>query len=108
MRIRVLGSMEVRDPDPVPLGGPTQRRTLGMLLVNAGQTVSIDQLVDGIWPDGDAPDRAEQNVPKYVHRLRSVFGPHADRIQTVGAADREHGVPRATVAPIGELRREGR
>ena len=53
MRVRVLGSMEVRDPDPVRLGGPTQRRTLGMLLVNAGRTVSIDQLVDGIWPDGD-------------------------------------------------------
>ncbi len=88
MRIRVLGSMEVRDPGPVPLGGPTQRRTLGMLLVNAGRTVSIDQLVDGIWVNGDAPDRAEQNVPKYVHRLRTVFGDHADRIQTVGAGYR--------------------
>lgn len=90
MEIRVLGTMEVLDPDVVPLGGPTQRRTLGMLLVNVGQTVSIDQLVDGIWTNGDTPERAEQNVPKYVHRLRGTMGRYGDRIETVGTGYRLH------------------
>ena len=61
-----------------------------MLLVNAGQLVSIDQLVDGIWPNGDTPDSAEQNVRKYVHRLRTTMGEYADRIETVGTGYRLH------------------
>ncbi len=88
MDIRVLGAMEVLDPESIPLGGPTQRRTLGMLLVSAGQQVSIDQLVDAIWTNGDTPDHADRNVRKYVHRLRSSLGEHGDRVETVGTGYR--------------------
>lgn len=84
----MLGTVEVLDPEPIPLGGPTQRRTLGMLLVNVGQVVSVDQLVDGIWPNGDTPDHAEQNVRKYVHRLRSTMGDYGERVETVGTGYR--------------------
>ena len=90
MDIRVLGAIEVLDPDPIPLGGPTQRRTLGMLVMNAGQVVSIDQLVEGIWPNGDTPADAERTVRKYVHRLRTTMAEYADRIETVGSGYRLH------------------
>lgn len=83
MRVRVLGSIEAENSDPVPLGGPTQRRILAMLALDAGDIVALDRLVDAIWVDGDLPANAERNVRTYVHRLRTAFGDgHADLIET--------------------------
>ena len=46
--------------------------------------VFVDRLVDAVWPDGDAPERADRNVRTYVHRLRSALGDDGDRIETAG------------------------
>jgi len=84
MKIQVLGSIEADNGSAVALGGPTQRRILAMLAMEAGDIVSVDRLVDATWPDGESPDQAERNVRTYIHRLRVAFGDEiADRIETV-------------------------
>lgn len=75
MRFKVLGSIEVeRDDAKVALGGPQQRRLLGVLLVGRGRQVSMEHLVDALWPNGDAPDGAPRSVLTYVSRLRAAVG----------------------------------
>ena len=71
MDVRLLGQIEVVDGEPLPLGGPTQRRVLAALALRRNEVVSVARLVDVIWPDGEPPNRAEHNVRTYVHRLRS-------------------------------------
>ena len=88
MQICVLGTIDVLDPAGVALGGPTQRRVLSMLSMHAGRVVSVDQLVDAVWPNGDVPDRADHNVRTYVHRLRISLDGAGDRIETAGTGYR--------------------
>ncbi len=84
MQIHVLGSIEASNSETIALGGPTQRRILAMLALNAGDIVSIDRMVEETWPDGDLPDQAERNIRTYVHRLRAALGDEfADRIETI-------------------------
>ena len=88
MQIQVLGTVDVLEPAGVAVGGPTQRRVLSALLLQPNQVVSIDQLVDCVWPHDGAPERAEHNVRTYVHRLRTALGEAGDRIETVGTGYR--------------------
>jgi serine/threonine protein kinase/DNA-binding winged helix-turn-helix (wHTH) protein len=88
MQVRVLGAIEVLRPVEVSLGGPTRRRALALLAFHTNQVVSLDQLIDATWPNGDTPDRAEHNVQSYVHRLRTALRESGDRIETVGAGYR--------------------
>jgi DNA-binding SARP family transcriptional activator len=75
LRFKVLGSIDVeRDGGSVSIGGPQQRRLLGVLLVGRGNTVSADRLVDALWPAGDAPEGAARSVLTYVSRLRAALG----------------------------------
>jgi len=56
MDFRVLGPIEVSDGDRViAVGGGQQRRLLAVLLANADRVVSLDRLVDCVWPDGAPP-----------------------------------------------------
>ncbi len=87
MQVRVLGAIEVLDPAVVALGGPTQRRVFAQLAAGGGRVVSVDQLIDAVWPDG-APKRAEHNVRSYVHRLRTALGEFGGRIETAGTGYR--------------------
>ena len=88
MLVRVLGTIDVLDPAGVVLGGPTQRRVLSMLSMHAGRVVSVDQLVDAVWPIRDVPEHAEHNVRTYVHRLRMSLNEAGDRIETAGTGYR--------------------
>ena len=90
MQMKVLGPIGVELEQPAALGGPTQRRVLAVLALHAGGVVSVDRLVDAVWPDGDAPERADHNVRTYVHRLRSALGDDGRRIETVGNGYRLH------------------
>ena len=75
MLYRVLGPVEVeRDGVTLGVGGPQQRRLLGMLLIHFGQVVSTDRLVDALWTDDGRPEGASRSVPTYVSRLRAVLG----------------------------------
>jgi DNA-binding SARP family transcriptional activator/tRNA A-37 threonylcarbamoyl transferase component Bud32/energy-coupling factor transporter ATP-binding protein EcfA2 len=76
MRFRVLGPLAVqRDGEPVAVGGPQQRRLLALLIIERPSPVSVDRIVDVLWPDDDAPDGAPRSVKTYVSRLRAALGP---------------------------------
>src|SRR4051794_5888291 len=75
MRYRVLGPVEIeRDGLSVGVGGPQQRRLLGVLLVHRNQVVSSDRLVEALWSADGPPVGASRSLPTYVSRLRSVVG----------------------------------
>ncbi|WP_158886926.1 AfsR/SARP family transcriptional regulator [Amycolatopsis anabasis] len=83
---RVLGPLEVEVAGrSLPLGGPKPRVLLAALLLQAGVTVSTDQLVDVLWPT-TAPRSAAANIRTYVHSLRrrlaEVDEELTDRIQS--------------------------
>ena len=75
MRYEVLGGIEVVTDDEgmLPLGGPTQHRLLGALLVEANHTVSVDRLAEALF-DGAEVENSVKAVRTYVSRLRSVVG----------------------------------
>ncbi len=75
----MLGPIEVVDDEPegrsaVAVGGPQQRRLLGVLLTYPDRVVSTDHLVDVLWPDSDPPSGANRSVLTYVSRLRASLG----------------------------------
>lgn len=70
---RLLGPLEVRfDNTSLALGGPRQRTVLTMLLLAPGRVVSVDSLIDTVWPNG-APTTARNQIAICVAALRKVF-----------------------------------
>lgn len=70
---RLLGPLEVRQADgPVPIGGRTQRATLGLLLLRANEVVSTRELIDALWP-GEPPTTARQILQNAITALRRVL-----------------------------------
>lgn len=91
MEFTILGPLEARaEGRVIPLGGPKQRAVLAQLLLNAGEVVSRDRLVEGTW--SEPPASADKAVQVHVSQLRKALGPRAP-IQT-----RAHGYV-AEVAP---------
>ncbi len=74
MKFRLLGPLEVRVGDDWQgIGAPKWRSVLAALLINAGQIVSADALINEVW--GDAPPAKAANlVSIYVLRLRRLLG----------------------------------
>ncbi len=109
---RVLGPLEVRlDGAPVEAGSPKQRAVLGALLVARGSVVSVDRLVDTVWPD-DPPDAAITSLQAYISNLRRLLrGGAGDRspIERVAGGYRLHpGTDRVDLAEFLELARAAR
>jgi predicted ATPase/DNA-binding SARP family transcriptional activator len=81
LRVDVLGPLRVLlDGAPVEIPGPKRRAVLAMLALAEGRTVSVDHLVDALWPDAD--DAGRQALHTHVSRLRGHLGPAAARLQT--------------------------
>lgn len=79
MEFRVLGPVEVCSADgsvPSIARKPALLLTAG--LVEAGQVVSLDRLVDAVWGD-DPPTTAAKLVQSYVAGLRRVLHRHGGR-----------------------------
>ncbi|MGD0062335.1 MAG: BTAD domain-containing putative transcriptional regulator [Streptosporangiaceae bacterium] len=74
MKFRLLGPLEVRVGDDWKgIGAPKWRSVLAALLINSGQIVSADALIDEVW--GDAPPAKAANlISIYVLRLRRLLG----------------------------------
>ncbi|MGI9623962.1 MAG: BTAD domain-containing putative transcriptional regulator [Acidimicrobiales bacterium] len=104
VRFRVLGPLTVSQDDrQLHIGGPKQRLVLAVLLQAAGQTVSSDALVDGVWGD-TPPATSRKTLQGYIHHLRGGLGDmvctdaHGYSLHTDGAVD---------AIDFDRLRREG-
>ncbi|WP_327327073.1 AfsR/SARP family transcriptional regulator [Streptomyces sp. NBC_01210] len=75
MKFTVLGPVRGwRDDVELKLGPPKQRALLGLLLVRAGQPVSLSDIVDVMW--GPAPpDSAVNVVHRHVGAVRRLLQP---------------------------------
>jgi len=57
------------------LGGVKQRSLLAILLLHAGEVVSVDRLIDALWGESP-PDDAATALHQHVSRLRKALGAH--------------------------------
>jgi DNA-binding SARP family transcriptional activator/tetratricopeptide (TPR) repeat protein len=75
VRFLVLGPLQVLDDDrTVPIEGRRLREVLACLLADPNQIVSVESLVDRLWP-GRPPGRPAATVQVYVGRLRALLEP---------------------------------
>src|SRR5215510_3961456 len=71
---RILGRFEALvDGRRLDLSSRRERALLGVLLLNLGEVVSADALIDSVWGER-APASARHLVHEYVSRLRGAFG----------------------------------
>jgi DNA-binding SARP family transcriptional activator len=70
----VLGPLTVHADTGVPLslGTPKQRTVCALLLTSGGELVTVDQIVDELWPD-HPPSSAVANTRTYVAKLRRAL-----------------------------------
>ncbi len=70
---RVLGPLTVQtDEGPLRIHGRRQSVVLAMLLLSADRVVSVDTLVDAVWPDSP-PTTARNQIAICVATLRKTF-----------------------------------
>src|SRR5829696_1190727 len=109
MDFRILGPLEVRDGDrELLLGGRQQRALLALLLLHANEVVSVNQIVDELWPEAP-PTSATKSLHALVSRLRRTLeGEPSARKGDAGdngvVLTRAHGYV-LTIAP-GDLDRD--
>jgi len=78
MQFRLLGPLEVLDGETtVAVRGARERAVLAFLLLQAGQVVSADRLIDELW-GAEPPDSARKSLQVRIAGLRKALG--ADRI----------------------------
>ena len=71
---RILGPLEVvGEEGPLRLGGPKQRATLAILLLNANRVVSVERLADDLYA-GATPVTAVTQVQRQISELRKLLG----------------------------------
>ncbi|MEV3858257.1 BTAD domain-containing putative transcriptional regulator [Streptomyces sp. NPDC050095] len=75
MRFGILGPLDVRAHDGSPLdpGGPRPRALLTELLLDAGRTISVERLIDGLYGE-NPPAHAANALQSQVSRLRRRLG----------------------------------
>ncbi len=74
MRFGVLGPIQiVKEGRRLSPGGPKQRTVLALLIWRAGEPVSTDALVQGVYGE-DAPAGARKSVQTYISNLRGELG----------------------------------
>ena len=99
MQFRILGTLEVADGGVVVanLGSPKQRALLALLVLHAGEVVSVDRMIDALWPE-HAPRTAAHSVQIYVSELRKVLRRLAGRdLIATRPSGYELGIDQATV-----------
>jgi WD40 repeat protein/DNA-binding SARP family transcriptional activator len=83
MHVGILGPTQASvDGRPLALGGGKPRALLAMLALRAGSTVSMEQLVEGLWGER-VPATAAKMVQLYVSQLRKTLAAGGDGAQIV-------------------------
>ena len=91
LQFRVLGDLEVlHEGRAVALGAHQQRAVLALLVLHAGEVVSADRLIEGLWGDRP-PTRATKAVHVHVSRLRTALTVAGDGAREGLIATRDHG-----------------
>ena len=73
MEFRVLGPLEVRHDDrAVPVRGRVQRALLAKLVLNLGESVSDDRLLEDLWGD-EQPASGSTALRVRVSQLRKAL-----------------------------------
>jgi DNA-binding SARP family transcriptional activator len=74
MEFRILGPLEIEDQGrAIALGGPKQRALLAALLLTPNRPVSVDRLIDALWPTRPPADAANA-LQFHVSQLRKLLG----------------------------------
>lgn len=74
LELRILGPLEVLvEGAAVDLRRQKQRALLGLLLLRAGEVVSVDTLIEELWT-GKPPPTAKDALQNYVSQLRKSLG----------------------------------
>jgi len=82
LSVEVLGPARVRvGGNSVDINAKKPRALIALLAMNAGQVVSTDALVDGLWGD-EPPDSAVNALQVYVAGLRRSLGSERERLLT--------------------------
>jgi predicted ATPase/DNA-binding winged helix-turn-helix (wHTH) protein len=82
VRIEILGPLRlVVGGSQVEVPGTKRRAVLALLALAEGRTVTIDQLVDALWP-AEPPESARQALYSHVFRLRGHLGPASGVLET--------------------------
>ncbi|WP_409331300.1 AfsR/SARP family transcriptional regulator [Trujillonella humicola] len=80
--VEVLGPLRLLvDGAPAAVRGAKRRAAFGLLALAEGRTVTVDALVDALWPD-EVPESGRQALHSVVSRLRGDLGPAAGRLET--------------------------
>lgn len=80
VRVDVLGPLRLEvDGAVVDVPGTRRRAVLALLALAEGRTVTVDALVDALWPH-DPPASARQALQSHVSRLRGHLGAAAGRL----------------------------
>ncbi|WP_194832961.1 AfsR/SARP family transcriptional regulator [Nocardia sp. XZ_19_369] len=73
MRFKLLGQFEiVADEGPILLTQSKISQLLGLLLIQNGETVSVDSLIEELWGE-DMPRSALTTLQTYVYHARKMF-----------------------------------
>ena len=92
MRYRLLGTLEVIDDtgNTIDLGPFKQRSLFALLLLNSGQVISTDRILEELW--GEDADGKQNALWVYVSRLRSALDPErSDRSESSILVRRDPG-----------------
>ncbi|MFE7129398.1 BTAD domain-containing putative transcriptional regulator [Streptomyces sp. NPDC057638] len=82
----LLGPLDVQaDRKSLHLGGGRRRTVLAMLLLSPGRVVSVDTLIDAVWPGG-APTTARNQIAICVAGLRKLFKDDADAAHLIATS----------------------
>ncbi|MFC9693280.1 BTAD domain-containing putative transcriptional regulator [Kribbella sp. NPDC056951] len=83
MEFRILGPLEiVVDGRAIPALAPRLQTLLATLLLRPHRVVSVDELIDRLWPEDTQPANPKASLHTYVRRLREIVG--ADVLRTRG------------------------
>ena len=81
--IAELGELAVIvDGETQVIVGTKTRLVLALLSLKQPEAVTVDHLLDTVWPPPEQPSSARQSLSNVIHRLRQVIG--ADSILTAG------------------------
>jgi predicted ATPase/DNA-binding SARP family transcriptional activator len=81
VRVDVLGPLRlVVDGAEVDVPGPLRRAVLARLALAGGRSVSVEELLDDIWPD-QTPDSGKRALHSHISRLRGHLGAAGERLE---------------------------